>query len=110
LTLTITTTKKILLLTLTASTFLLGLVSYVIPLQSQQAFGQGAFQTEDNDQSPPPLITDASNNETNQTGSTTPATENNQKIILGDITIPITADTKLSLEIPDSIITVEPNK
>ena len=51
---------------------------------------------------------DGANNETDQTDSTT--TENNQKIILGGITIPITSDTQLTLELPDSTITVEPNK
>jgi hypothetical protein len=65
------------------------------------------FQTED-DQSSPQLIIDEANNETDQTGSTT--TENNRKITLSDITIPITSDTQLSLELPDSTITVEPNK
>jgi hypothetical protein len=103
-------TKNIVLLALISTTFILSLTSYAIPsLQSQQAFGQGAFQTEGDDQSQPPQLTiDATNNETDQTGATT--TDNNQRIILNDITIPITSDTHLSLELPDSTITVEPNK
>jgi hypothetical protein len=107
-----TKTKNIDLLTLISTTFILSIVSYAIPsLQSQQAFGQGAFQTAGDDQSPPQLIMDQANNETDQTGATTTTTtENNQKIILGGITIPITSDTYLSLELPDSTITVQPNK
>jgi hypothetical protein len=102
--------RNMLLLALISTTFILSIVSYSIPpLQLQQAFGQGAFQTED-DQSPPQLILEEANNETaDQTNSTT-ITENNQRITLGDITIPITSDTHLSLELPDSNIIVEPNK
>jgi len=110
-------TKNILLLALISATFISSIVLYTITLQSQHAFGQGEIQTEDNDQSPePPLIMDQANNETDQTNSTTTittataATDNNQKIILNDITIPITSDTHLSLELPDSKIIVEPNK
>jgi hypothetical protein len=101
-------TKNILLLALISTTFILSIVSYATPpLQLQQVFGQGAFQTED-DQSTPQLTLEEANNETDQAESTT--TEDNQKIILEDITIPITSDTQLSLELPDSTITVEPNK
>ena len=105
------TTKNIVLLALISTTFILSIVSYAIPpLQSQQAFGQGAFQTE-GDQSPSQLILEEANNETDQAESTkAAAAENNQKIILDDITIPITSDTHLSLELPDSNIIVEPNK
>ncbi len=103
-------TKNIVLWALITTTLILSLVYFTIPpLQSQQAFGQGAFQTEGDDQSPPQLTIDAANNETDQTGATT-TTDNNQRIILNDITIPITSDTHLSLELPDSTITVEPNK
>ena len=103
-------TKNIVLLALISTIFILSIVSYAIPsLQSQQAFGQGAFQTEGDDQSPPQLTIDAANNETDQTEATT-TTDNNQRIILDDITIPITSNTHLSLELPDSTITVEPNK
>jgi hypothetical protein len=108
-----TKTKNIVLLALISTTFILSIVSYAIPpsLQSQQAFGQGVFQTEGDDQSPPQLTIDAANNETDQAESTTTTTtENNQRIILNDINIPITSDTHLSLELPDSTITVEPNQ
>ena len=101
-------TKNILLLALISTTFILSIVSYATPpLQLQQVFGQGAFQIED-DQSTPQLTLEEANNETDQAESTT--TEDNQKIILEDITIPITSNTQLSLELPDSTITVEPNK
>ena len=101
------TTKIKVLLALISMTFILSIVSYAIPpLELQQAFGQFVFQSERTET--PPLIMDGANNETDQTDSTT--TENNQKIILGGITIPITSDTQLTLELPDSTITVEPNK
>jgi hypothetical protein len=102
--------KNMLLLALISITFILSIVSPITPLQSQQAFGQGAFQIEDDDQSPPQLTIEETNNDTNQAETTTTTDNNNQKIILGEITIPITSDTQLSLEIPDSKITVEPNK
>ena len=105
-----TKTKNTLLFALISTTFILSILSYAIPLQSQQAFGQGAFQIEDNDQSSPQLTIEETNNNTNQTETTPTTDNNNQKIILGEITIPITSDTQLSLEIPDSKITVEPNK
>ena len=111
-----TKTKNSILLALTSATFILSVLSYAIPtIQSQQAYGQGAFQLED-DQSPPQLTIEEANNETDQaeatttTTTTTTTTENNQKTILGGITIPINSDTTLSLEMPDSKITVEPNK
>ncbi len=103
-----TKTKNTILTALISTTFILSAFSYAMPtLQSQQAFGQGAFQTE-TDQ--PPLIMDETNNETGQAETTTTTSDNNQKIILGGITIPITSNTHLSLEMPDSKITVEPNK
>ena len=105
-----TKTKNMLLLALISTTFILSIVSYAITLQSQQAFGQGAFQIEDDDQSSPQLTIEEKNNDTNQVEPTTTTVNKNQKIILGEITIPITSDTQLSLEIPDSKITVEPNK
>jgi hypothetical protein len=101
-----TKTKNTVLLALISTTFILSIVSYAIPIQSQQAFGQGTFQTEETEL-PPPLIMDEANNETDQAVA---ATDNNQKIILDDITIPITSNTHLSLELPDSKIIVEPNK
>jgi hypothetical protein len=109
-------TKNMLLLALFSTTFILSIVSYTTsPLQPQQVFGQGAFQTEDDDQSPPQLILEETNNETDQAGAATTTTtttplDNNQEIILDDITIPINSNTTLSLEMPDSKITVKPNK
>jgi hypothetical protein len=102
--------KKSILLSLVSTTFILSLVSYA-PVQ-QQAFGQGMFEPERN-QSPPPLIMEEANNATDiQQESTTTArqNDNNQQIILNDITIPITPETSLSLELPDSKITVQPNE
>jgi hypothetical protein len=110
-----TKTKNIILLALVSMTFILSVVSYTT---QQQAFAQGMFQTQQSD------------SERNQTSLSSPikeeqviteeedvpglasqsATEGDQKIILGDITIPITSDTTLSLEMPDSKITVQPNK
>lgn len=108
-----TKTKNIILLALVSMTFILSVVSYTT---QQQAFAQGMFQTQQSD------------SERNQTSLSSPikeeqviieevpglasqsAKEGDQKIILGDITIPITSDTTLSLEMPDSKITVQPNK
>ena len=110
MTITKSKSKNMLLLALISTTFILSIVSHLTSLQSQQAFGQGAFQIEDDDQSPPQLTIEETNNETDQAETTTTTDNNNQKIILGEITIPITSDTQLSLEIPDSKITVQPNK
>ena len=109
-----TKTKNKVLLALVSTTFILSIVSYAIPqTQQQQAFAQGFFQsqqaeTEDlNNQSSPITTT---------TTPTTPTTAeddeetNDQKITLGDITIPINSNTTLSLEMPDSRITVQPNQ
>jgi hypothetical protein len=107
-----TKTKNAILLALVSTIFILSMVSFAIPQQqSQQAFGQGLFQAE-RDQSPPQLTIDEANNETEQTEPTSlsTTTENNRKIILNDITIPINSNTTLSLEMPDSKITVQPNK
>jgi hypothetical protein len=105
-----TKTKNTILTALISTTFILSVFSYAMPtIQSQQAYGQGAFQTEPDQ---PPLIMDEANNETDQAEATTTTTttDNNQKIILGGITIPINSNTTLSLEMPDSKITVEPNR
>jgi hypothetical protein len=99
-----TKTKNIILLSLVSTTFILSVVSYAIP--QPQAFAQGLFQTEQSVEDP-----------NNQTSSLTTATsadveqaEEDQKIILGGITIPINSNTTLSLEMPDSKITVQPNE
>ena len=107
----LTKTKTTILLVLVSTTFILSIISYAI--SQQQAFGQGVFQTEqqsERNQSPPPLILEEANNDTGVAESTTTTTKDNQKIILGGITIPITPNTSISLELPDSKITVQPNK
>lgn len=89
----------------------MSIISYAIP--QQLAFVQGVFQTEQQsewNQPPPPLIIEEANNNTGVAESTTTTTKDNQKIILGGITIPIIPDTSISLELPDSKITVQPNK
>ena len=107
----LTKTKTTILLVLVSTTFIFSIISYAI--SQQQAFGQGVFQTEqqsERNQSPPPLIIEEANNDTGVAESTTTTTKDNQKIILGGITIPITPNTSISLELPDSKITVQPNK
>ncbi len=79
------------------------MVSFTV---QQQGFAQGFFQSERN-QSSTPIFTNEENGEPNMVKS---ATEAYQKIILGNIAIPIDSKTQLSLEIPDSIISVEPNQ
>ena len=99
-----TKTKNIILLAVVSVTFILSVVSYAIP-QPPQAFAQGLFQTEQ-----------SAEDNNNQTSPLTTATSadveeaEDQKIILGSITIPINSNTTLSLEMPDSKITVEPNE
>ena len=107
----LTKTKTTILLVLVSTTFILSIISYAIP--QQQAVGQGGFQIEqqsERNQSPPPLIIEEANNDTDVAESTTTTTKDNQKIILGGITIPITPNTSISLELQDSKITVQPNK
>ncbi len=99
-----TKTKNIILLALVSTTIILSVVSYAIP-QSQQALAQGLFQSQQSSADP-----------NNQSSSLTTATAaddeeaEDKKIILGGITIPINSNTTLSLEMPDSKITVEPNE
>lgn len=109
--------KNAVLLTLVSTTFILAMVSYAMP-QTQQAFAQGFFDQQQTE-------SDVSDSEAASTGNTTLSTTTttptettevsaeqttDQKLVLGDITIPIDADTTLSLEMPDSKITVTPNK
>ena len=100
-----TKTKNIILLALVSTTFILSVVSYAIP-QLPQAFAQGLFQTEQS--------AEDTNNQTSPLTTATSAdveeAEEDQKIVLGGITIPINSNTTLSLEMPDSKITVEPNE
>ena len=109
-----TKTKNMVLLALISSTFILSIVSNAIPQTLQQAFAQGFFQSQ---QTEPEDL----NNQSSPLTDTTPTTETtttagddegtrDQRIILGDITIPINSNTTLSLEMPDSRITVQPNQ
>jgi hypothetical protein len=105
-----TKTKNMVLLAL-VSTFILSIVSYNPP---QQIFAQNLFQSQQSERnqssvSPPPVVTTEENDKEPDAVKPT-ATKNDQKIILGNITIPIESQTQLSLEMPDSKITVQPNK
>lgn len=103
-------TKNKVLLALVSTTFILSIVSYAIPQTQQQAFAQGFFQSQQAESE------DLNNQSSPITTTTTPTTAeddeetNDQKITLGDITIPINSNTTLSLEMPDSRITVQPNQ
>ena len=111
-----THTQHMVLLALISSTFILSIVSNAIPQTLQQAFAQGFFQSQQtepedlNNQSSP--LTDTT--PTTETTTTTAAGDDegtrDQRIILGDITIPINSNTTLSLEMTDSRITVQPNQ
>lgn len=98
-----TKTKNMILLALVSTTFILSVVSFAT---QQQVFAQGVFQSEQssadrNNQSSPITTATAADDE---------EAEEDQKIILGGITIPINSNTTLSLEMPDSKITVQPNE
>jgi hypothetical protein len=102
-----TKTKNIVLLAL-VSTFILSIV-----ITQQQIFAQGLFQSQQSERnqsslSSPPAATTV---EEDDNSEAKPATnDDDQKITLGNITIPINSKTQLSLEMPDSKITVEPNQ
>ena len=96
-----TKTKNIVLLAI-VSTFILSITSYDTQ-QQQQVFAQEEVITEE--------VEVEEEEEENEPGlANQSATEEDQKIILDDITIPIKSNTQLSLELPDSKITVEPLK
>ena len=104
-----TKTKNIVLLAL-VSTFILSIVT-----TQQQIFAQGLFQSQQSERnqsslsSPPPAATTEEKDDNSELAK--PATnDDDQKITLGNITIPINSNTQLSLEMPDSKITVEPNQ
>ena len=108
--------KNAVLLTLVSTTFLLTMVSYVMP-QTQQAFAQGFFDQQqaesdvsDSQASSTSNATSSSTITPTETAEVSSQETSDQKLILGDITIPIDADTTLSLEMPDSKITVTPNR
>lgn len=114
-----TKTKNIVLLAIISTTFILSIASYAT--QQQQIFAQDSLQSERNQTpfSASPLITEEEviteeeeqEPEENEPGlANQSTTEEDQKIILGGITIPIKSNTQLSLEMPDSKITVEPIK
>ena len=99
-------TKNIVILAL-VSTFILSALSSSM---QYQVFAQGFFQSERNQTTPEttPETTPTTQGDENATNTLTPTTNEDRKIIIGDITIPITSDTQLSLEMPDSKITVQP--
>lgn len=118
-----TKTKNIILLTLISTAFILSVASYATPQIQQQAFAQGMFETQQQSDlegnqtsslsSSPITGEEVSTEEDNDTpglATSQSATEDDQKLVLGDITIPITSNTTLSLEMPDSKITIQPNK
>ena len=102
-----TKTKNIVLLAL-VSTFILSIVT-----TQQQIFAQGLFQSQQSERnqsslSSPPATT--GENDDNSDVAKPATNDDDQKITLGNITIPINSKTQLSLEMPDSKITVEPNQ
>jgi hypothetical protein len=115
-----TKTKNTILLVLVSTTFILSVVSYAIP--QQQAFGQGGlFQSQqesdsaDRNNQSSSSSSPSSSSPMIATTTTTAAAEDDkavedQKVVLGNITIPINSNTQFSLEMPDSKITIEPNK
>ena len=118
-----TKTKNIILLTLVSTAFIFSVASYTTPQIQQQAFAQGVFETQQQSDiegnqtsslSSSPIAGEEVSTEENDDvpglATSKSATEEDQKLVLGDITIPITSNTTLSLEMPDSKITIQPNK
>ena len=99
-----TKTKNIVLLAL-VSTFILSIVT-----TQQQIFAQGLFQSQQSECNQSSLSSPPATTDDNSDVAKPATTDDNQKIILGNITIPINSNTQLSLEMPDSKITVEPNQ
>jgi hypothetical protein len=101
-----TKTKNKILLAFVSTTFVLSIVSFATlqqQQQQQQVFAQEEVITEEEKEE--------EEEEENEPGlANQSATEEDQKIILDDITIPIKSNTQLSIEMPDSKITVEPIK
>ena len=109
--------KNTILLALISTTFILSVVLYAIP--QQQAFGQGGlFQSQQESDSADRNNQSSSSSSSSSSpmiATTTAAdddkeAEEDQKIVLGNITIPINSNTQFSLEMPDSKITIEPNQ
>jgi hypothetical protein len=110
-----TKTKNTILLVLVSTTFILSVVSYAIP--QQQAFAQGMFQSESADRNNQSSSSSSPSSSSPMIATTTAAAAEDdkeagedQKVVLGNITIPINSNTQFSLEMPDSKITIEPNK
>lgn len=116
-------TKNIILLTLVSTAFILSVASYATPQIQQQAFAQGMFETQQQSDlegnqtsslSSSPItgqeVSTEEDDDVSGLATSQSATEDDQKLVLGDITIPITSNTTLSLEMPDSKITIQPNK
>ena len=99
-----TKTKNIVLLAL-VSTFILSIVT-----TQQQIFAQGLFQSQQSERNQSSLSSPPATTDDNSDVAKPATTDDDQKIILGNITIPINSNTQLSLEMPDSKITVEPNQ
>ena len=95
-------TKNIVILAL-VSTFILSVLSSSM---QYEVFAQGFFQSERNQTTPESLPT--TGEDENTTNTLTQSTGEDRKLIIGDITIPITSDTQLSLDMPDSKITIQP--
>lgn len=110
--------KNTILLALISTTFILSVVSYAIP--QQQAFGQGGLfqskqESDSADRNNQSSSSSSSSSSSPMIATTTAAdddkeAEEDQKIVLGNITIPINSNTQFSLEMPDSKITIEPNQ
>jgi hypothetical protein len=110
-----TKTKNTILLVLVSTTFILSVVSYAIP--QQQAFAQGMFQSDSADRNNQSSSSSSPSSSSPMIATTTAAAAEDdkeagedQKVVLGNITIPINSNTQFSLEMPDSKITIEPNK
>ena len=99
------------------------MASYATPQIQQQAFAQGMFETQQqldlegnqtSSLSSSPItgqeVSTEEDDDVPGLATSQSATEDDQKLVLGDITIPITSNTTLSLEMPDSKITIQPNK
>ncbi len=99
-----TKTKNIVLLAL-VSTFILSIVT-----TQQQIFAQGLFQSQQSERNQSSLSSPPATTDDNSDVAKPAINDDDQKIILGNITIPINSNTQLSLEMPDSKITVEPNQ
>ena len=95
-------TKNIVILAL-VSTFILSVLSSSM---QYEVFAQRFFQSERNQTAPESSPT--TGEDENTTNTLTQTAGEDRKLIIGDVTIPITSDTQLSLDMPDTKITVQP--